>query len=147
MAFPGLLNDAEPLLKNAARSLRPNGRLGVVDFLPGGGGPGPAPDQRIDAKVTAASTRSGNHVARWSLRTCRVSSRVFDSSRCGSSPGYAVSVENELMLFDCGPIREITQRLTKRRTRRDLRRNHAQLAANFLLLALTFDADDFDRFK
>src|SRR3954452_3489856 len=30
------------LLKNVARSLKPQGRLGVADFLPGGGGPGPA---------------------------------------------------------------------------------------------------------
>lgn len=44
------MDDPVTLLKNASRSLRPNGRLGVVDFLPGGGGPGPAPDQRIDAK-------------------------------------------------------------------------------------------------
>src|SRR5437867_11285264 len=45
------MDDPVTLLKNAARSLKPNGRLGVVDFLPGGGGPGPAPDQRIDAKA------------------------------------------------------------------------------------------------
>ena len=44
------MDDPVTLLKNAARSLKPNGRLGVVDFLPGGGGPGPAPDQRIDAR-------------------------------------------------------------------------------------------------
>jgi ubiquinone/menaquinone biosynthesis C-methylase UbiE len=45
------MDDPVTLLENAARSLKPNGRLGVVDFLPGGGGPGPAPDQRIDAKA------------------------------------------------------------------------------------------------
>jgi len=45
------MDDPVTLLKNAARSLRPNGRIGVVDFLPGGGGPGPAPDQRVDAKA------------------------------------------------------------------------------------------------
>lgn len=45
------MDDPVALLKNAARSLRPNGRIGVVDFLPGGGGPGPAPDQRVDAKA------------------------------------------------------------------------------------------------
>jgi ubiquinone/menaquinone biosynthesis C-methylase UbiE len=36
------------LLKNVARTLRPQGRLGVVDFYPGQGGPGPAPDERVD---------------------------------------------------------------------------------------------------
>jgi len=40
--------DPVPLLKNAARSLKPQGRLGVVDFNPGRGGPGPAADERPD---------------------------------------------------------------------------------------------------
>jgi predicted methyltransferase len=39
------------LLRNVARSLKPQGRLGIVDFKPGGGGPGPAPDQRVDPQV------------------------------------------------------------------------------------------------
>jgi predicted methyltransferase len=36
------------LLRSIAASLKPQGRLGVVDFLPGAGGPGPAADERID---------------------------------------------------------------------------------------------------
>lgn len=36
------------LLANVARALKPQGRVGVVDFLPGGGGPGPAADERVD---------------------------------------------------------------------------------------------------
>jgi len=44
----GKPRDPVTLLKNIAKSLRPQGRLGVVDFTPGGGGPGPAADQRID---------------------------------------------------------------------------------------------------
>jgi ubiquinone/menaquinone biosynthesis C-methylase UbiE len=45
------------LLSNVARSLKPQGRLGVVDFLPGGGGPGPLPEERVDpeAAIKAAS--------------------------------------------------------------------------------------------
>lgn len=35
------------LLSHVARSLKPQGRLGIVDFLPGAGGPGPAPDERV----------------------------------------------------------------------------------------------------
>jgi predicted methyltransferase len=38
----------QTLLQNIAAALKPTGRLGIVDFLPGGGGPGPAADDRID---------------------------------------------------------------------------------------------------
>jgi ubiquinone/menaquinone biosynthesis C-methylase UbiE len=48
------------LLGHVARSLKPTGRLGVVDFLPGGGGPGPAPDERVDPEtVIRAAARAG----------------------------------------------------------------------------------------
>jgi len=45
------------ILKNVAPSLKPQGRLGIVDFEPGAGGPGPAPDERVDpeAIIMAAS--------------------------------------------------------------------------------------------
>jgi predicted methyltransferase len=46
------------VLKNVARSLKAQGRLGVVDFYPGEGGPGPAPEERVDEETvikTAAS--------------------------------------------------------------------------------------------
>lgn len=36
------------LLKNVATALHAQGRIGVVDFLPGGGGPGPAAEDRVD---------------------------------------------------------------------------------------------------
>jgi SAM-dependent methyltransferase len=36
------------LLKNVARSLKPQGLVGIVDFLPGDGGPGPAAEERSD---------------------------------------------------------------------------------------------------
>ena len=48
------------LLRNVARSLKPQGRLGVVDFMPGGGGPGPAPEERVDPEaVIAAAAAAG----------------------------------------------------------------------------------------
>ncbi len=37
-----------PLLRNAARALKPDGRLGIVEFNMAGGGPGPAMDERVD---------------------------------------------------------------------------------------------------
>ncbi len=42
------LDAIQGLLRNIARSLKPQGRIGVVDFLPGGGGPGPASDDRVN---------------------------------------------------------------------------------------------------
>jgi SAM-dependent methyltransferase len=46
------------LLRNAARSLKAQGRLGVVDWTPGDGGPGPAADQRADPEVVIAKARA-----------------------------------------------------------------------------------------
>ncbi len=36
------------LLRNVAKSLKPNGRLGIVDFTKDGGGPGPPVEERVD---------------------------------------------------------------------------------------------------
>jgi predicted methyltransferase len=46
------------LLRNIARSLKPQGRLGIVDFKPGGGGPGPAPDQRVDPESVIKAAKA-----------------------------------------------------------------------------------------
>jgi SAM-dependent methyltransferase len=37
-----------PLLRNAARALKPDGRIGIVEFTMAGGGPGPPMDERVD---------------------------------------------------------------------------------------------------
>ena len=42
------LDDPVTLLKNATKTLKPTGRLGIVGYNPGNGGPGPAAAQRID---------------------------------------------------------------------------------------------------
>jgi predicted methyltransferase len=57
------------LLRNVERSLKPQGRLGVVDFLPGGGGPGPAAEARVnpDAVIKAAETAGLKLQARESI--------------------------------------------------------------------------------
>jgi ubiquinone/menaquinone biosynthesis C-methylase UbiE len=48
------------LLRNIARALKPQGRVGVVDFTPGGGGPGPSPNERVDPEaVIAAAAAAG----------------------------------------------------------------------------------------
>src|SRR5213594_3820245 len=54
------MEDPVTLLENIARSLKPQGRIGVVDFNPGGGGPGPAPDERVAPEaVIAAASKAG----------------------------------------------------------------------------------------
>src|SRR5262245_38005666 len=68
----------------------------------------------MEAKVRAANTRSGNQVARWSLRTRRASSRAFDSSRCGSSSGYAVSVVmSNRLVIQTSPHKKLFDRVEK----------------------------------
>jgi predicted methyltransferase len=48
------------LLRNVAQSLKPQGRLGIVDWTPGSGGPGPEARQRADPKrVIAAANAAG----------------------------------------------------------------------------------------
>jgi SAM-dependent methyltransferase len=52
--------DPVPLLNNVAGSLKPQGSLGIVDFNPGEGGPGPAPDERVDPEaVIRAAAAAG----------------------------------------------------------------------------------------
>ena len=54
------------LLTHVARALKPQGRLGVLDFYPGQGGPGPAPGERVDPEtvIKAAAAAGLQLVAR-----------------------------------------------------------------------------------
>jgi ubiquinone/menaquinone biosynthesis C-methylase UbiE len=45
------VEDRVTMLTNLARALKPQGRIGVVDFRLGGTGPGPAPDERVSPDV------------------------------------------------------------------------------------------------
>lgn len=45
------VDDPVTLLRNVGTSLKPHGRLGVADFNPGGGGPGPPPEQRVEPEA------------------------------------------------------------------------------------------------
>jgi predicted methyltransferase len=47
MDDPQAPNQIRTFLKNVANSLKPQGRLGIADFLQGGGGPGPAAEDRV----------------------------------------------------------------------------------------------------
>jgi len=51
------------VLKDAAESLKLQGRIGIVDFSPGAGGPGPDPEQRVDQDtVIRGATAAGLQV-------------------------------------------------------------------------------------
>jgi ubiquinone/menaquinone biosynthesis C-methylase UbiE len=52
------VDDPVTFLRNAARYLRPDGLIGVVDFLAGGGGPGPAPEDRPDPEAVIEAARA-----------------------------------------------------------------------------------------
>lgn len=45
------VRDRVTMLANLARALKPQGRIGVVDFRLDGTGPGPAPDERVNPDV------------------------------------------------------------------------------------------------
>jgi len=50
---------AEPvaLLRNVANALKPQGRVGIIDYSEGEGGPGPPPEQRVPPSVIVATAR------------------------------------------------------------------------------------------
>jgi len=45
------VEDRGTMLANLARALKPQGRIGVIDFKLDGTGPGPAPDERVSPDV------------------------------------------------------------------------------------------------
>ena len=45
------IDDPVPLLRNLSKSLKPQGRVGVVDFRKDGWGPGPPLEERVDQDV------------------------------------------------------------------------------------------------
>jgi ubiquinone/menaquinone biosynthesis C-methylase UbiE len=56
----GELGQPVELLKNVRKSLRPTGRLGVVDFRKDGLGPGPPMDERVDEAVVIKDAEAAN---------------------------------------------------------------------------------------
>ena len=48
------------MLANVSRALKPQGRIGVIDFKVEGGGPGPDAEDRVDPDVVIGdATRAG----------------------------------------------------------------------------------------
>jgi len=52
------MEDPVALLKDAAASLKPQGRIGVVEYIAGAGGPGPDPDQRVSPETVIKGARA-----------------------------------------------------------------------------------------
>jgi predicted methyltransferase len=89
MDEPARPDDIITLFANIARSLTPQGCFGVVDFLPGSGGPGPEPHERVapEEVIKTASAAGLNLVVRETIPPF-VYLLVFgkDTSRCAPSP-------------------------------------------------------------
>jgi hypothetical protein len=45
-------------LRNLTRALKPNGRIGIVNYKPGSGGPGPAPHERLESALVEENARA-----------------------------------------------------------------------------------------
>jgi ubiquinone/menaquinone biosynthesis C-methylase UbiE len=52
------MEDPVALLRNLARSLKPDGRIGIVDFKKDGGGPGPPMEERVDPERVIRDART-----------------------------------------------------------------------------------------
>jgi predicted methyltransferase len=54
------VDDRVPFLRNLAAALKPSGRIGVVNYKPGQGGPGPAENEgvRVDSSAVEADARA-----------------------------------------------------------------------------------------
>jgi predicted methyltransferase len=52
------------LLRNVAKSLKPTGRIGIVQHTKDGGGPGPAMDERVDPEVVIRDAQAAGLVLR-----------------------------------------------------------------------------------
>lgn len=52
------------LLRNLAPSLKPQGRIGIVDFTKDGGGPGPAMEERVDPEAVIRDAQQAGLVLR-----------------------------------------------------------------------------------
>jgi ubiquinone/menaquinone biosynthesis C-methylase UbiE len=56
-AFPEM-PDPVKLLRNVARKLKPQGRIGIIDYRPGEGGPGPEAQDRVPSSAVIAAAGS-----------------------------------------------------------------------------------------
>jgi predicted methyltransferase len=48
------------LLRNVARTLKPHGRIGIIDYREGEGGPGPGPEERVPPQAVIAQAAAAD---------------------------------------------------------------------------------------
>ncbi len=70
------IEDRVTMLSNLARALKPQGRLGVVDFKLEGAGPGPATEERVSPDVVVKDAQGAGLRLIRRRRSCRI--RYFD---------------------------------------------------------------------
>jgi SAM-dependent methyltransferase len=52
------VEDRISFLRNLARALKPSGRIGIVNYKPGRGGPGPEPQERVESALVEDDARA-----------------------------------------------------------------------------------------
>ena len=57
------IDDRVTFLRNLARALKPNGRIGIVNYKPGQGGPGPSSDKNEGVRVDSAAVEADARAA------------------------------------------------------------------------------------
>ena len=57
------LDQPAPFLRNLSRALKPNGRIGVVNYKPGQGGPGPSSELNEGVRVEASAVEADARAA------------------------------------------------------------------------------------
>ncbi|HEY3091704.1 MAG TPA: class I SAM-dependent methyltransferase, partial [Vicinamibacterales bacterium] len=57
------IDDRVTFLRNLARALKPNGRIGIVNYKPGQGGPGPSSDKNEGVRVDGAAVEADARAA------------------------------------------------------------------------------------
>ena len=58
MDEPGKPDVLQDLLRRIDDALKPQGRVGIVDFLPGGGGPGPSSEDRVKPETIISAVEA-----------------------------------------------------------------------------------------
>lgn len=58
MDEPGKPEVLQDLLRRIDSALKPQGRVGIVDFLPGGGGPGPSSEDRVKPETIISAVEA-----------------------------------------------------------------------------------------